>query len=211
MNITLKKSTEKLADFFAHTKTQIMGLNPDEKEYQKHYKRFFNQFCKEAIEHSMTPSGELRANPIAGAVKPQFSFDKVVDKFYKGDTKTEKILKHQVDSAIHSLVSAFMQIRLGVQAKATKEKQSDMVFNEKGSDAMLEVELNRYTAYMVSGFLYGYLENFFSQPLAELPDVFEKALPKDINGEVSLRVLRNKTNRNQFAKLFFQAGKDYKS
>lgn len=210
MNITLKKSTEKLADFFAKTKTQMMGFNPDEKEYQKHYKKYFNQFCKEAVEHSMTPSGELKANPIAGAVKPQFSFDKVVDKYYKGDTRTIKILKHQADSAIQSLVSAFMRIRLGVQAKSTKDKKSDMVFSEKGADAMLEVEMNRYIAYMVSGFLYGYLENFFMQPLDKLPDVFEDALPKDVNGETSLRVLRNKTNRNKFAKIFFQAGKNYR-
>lgn len=209
MNVTLKKSSEKLADFFATTKTGMMGLNPDEKEYQKHYKKYFNQFLKEAVEHSMTPSGELKSNPIAGAVKPMFDFSNVVGNNFKGDLKTKKILIHQINSAISSLSSAFMQINIGVQPKSTKDKKSDMVFHEGGVDAMMEVEYNRYIAYMVTGFLYGYIENFFKQPLDKLPEVYEQALPKDVNGEVSLRSLRNKNNRNIFARLFYKAGKDF--
>jgi hypothetical protein len=208
--IYLKKSTEKLADFFAHTKTQLMGISPDDKNYNRWYKKYFKQFCEEAVLHSMTPSGELKANPIASAVKSEFTVDPVIDKHFRGSQAQAKVLKHQIDSAIQSLVSAFLQIRFGTQAKNSKEKESDLTYKSGDAEGMLEVEMNRYFTYMVGGLMYGYIEKFFDQPVGNFPDIFEEMLPKDTNGEISLRSLRNKAERKKFAKAFVQAGKQVK-
>jgi len=208
--IHLKKSTEKLADFFAHSKAQMMGYSQDEPDYNKHYKKYFNEFCKEAVLHSMTPSGEIKANPIASAVKKEFSIDKVIDTHFKGTQTDAKIIKHQVDSAIQSLVSAFMQIRFGANLKSKNGAPSVIEYSETGVDEMLAVEVNRYATYMVAGMLYGYLEKFFNQPTEAFTEIFQESLPKDVNGEISLRSLRNKKNRTDFAKMFVEVGKNVK-
>ena len=208
--VYLKKNTEEMAKYFADMKTQLLGINPEDKNYQKYYNKFFKNFCEEALFHSMTPSGELRSNPIAGAVKGEFSLDNIVDKHFKGSSQKTKILKHQIDAAIQSLTSAFMQIRFGTQPKSTQDKKSDLVYKSGDADEMLEVELNRYFSYMVAGLLYGYIDKFFNQKAVEnsFPQIFEEMLPKDVNGEVSLRSLRSKANRKKFAKTFFETGKN---
>lgn len=206
--VYMKKNTEELAKFFADMKTQLLGVNPEDSNYKKYYNKFFKQFCEEALLHSMTPSGELKSNPIAGAVKSEFSLDNIVDKHFKGNQATAKILKHQVDSAIQSLTSAFMQIRFGTQPKSSKEKPSDLMYKSGGKDEMFDVELNRYFSYMVAGLIYGYMEKFFNQPVNNFPEIFESMLPKDTNGEVSLRSLRNKSNRKKFAKVFVETGRE---
>ncbi len=208
--VYFKKSTEELADFVAHMKTQLMSINPEEKKYQKYYNEFFEQYCEEALLHSMTPSGELRANPIAGAVKSQFSFDPIIDEYSKLDANKNKVIKHQVDSAIQNLVSAFMQIRFGLQPKSKDGKLSDLMYKSGEGSEMEAIELNRYFSYMIAGLLYGYLEKFFSQPTQMFEEIFIEMLPKDSNGEVSLRSLRNKQNRKTFAKTFVETGKQIK-
>ena len=61
--IYLKKFMEKHAHLEAENFCDLMGIERGSKGYDKAYQKAFENFCLEAYEHSLTPSGELKGNP----------------------------------------------------------------------------------------------------------------------------------------------------
>jgi hypothetical protein len=215
MKVTMSKPTQEVAEFFAHHQCLLDGLEVGTKKYDKAFEKNMHRFCEEALLHSMTPSGEIRANPLPKSVKEEVSLNLVLDKYFAGNNQQKKILKNQLSSALNSLVSAFLQVRLDKSKKERGGKGSDFAFKghapkgELSIEQKLEIEKNRYLSYLVSGLMFGWMERFFNQDISHFDDLMRQAL--DYEGKSDrelLKMLSNPKYRAKFIKQFYELARN---
>lgn len=215
MNVTLSKATKEVADFFAHHQCLMDGLEVGTKNYDNAFKRNHHRFCEEALNHSLTPSGAIKNNPLPKSVKNEVSLKNVLDQFYSGNSTQQKVIENQVSSSVNSLVNAFLMVRLNKTRKGNAERGSDFAFNKKADkgtmtiEEKLEVENNRYLSYMVSGLMIGWIERFFKQDISIYDSLMRQAVDSEGKTEKQLlKLLSNPKYREQFIKKFYDLGKD---
>lgn len=215
MNITMSKQTQKMADFFATNMCLLDGLEVGTAKFKNWHDKYVHQYCEEALLHSLTPSGEIKSNPLPKSVKRDVSLTSVLNQYYSGDAGSRKILDNQLSASVNSLVTAFLKIRLDKSRKEQGGRGSDFAYKghgEKGSmtlDDKLKIENNRYMSYVVSGLMTGWIEQFFQQNVNQYQELIMKALP-DLEGKELLKFMSDTNNRAKFTKQFFQLGKDFR-
>lgn len=180
--VVLPVFLEKYAHHYAETACDLNGYemvsNPVSKEkndeYSKQYKKYFQQFCKEAYDHSLTPSGNLKSNPTTPKV-PRGVYNelpltnvhgKIREIMPKAGAEERQMVANQMKSSILSFVNIILITKFGLKVKPDAKGASDFEYNEKQGDgeymsflgekatpskaSMLRAEINRYLRYAIT-------------------------------------------------------------
>jgi len=203
------------------------GFNPekfDDARYQatkdpylKHFHHTVYNFCKEAYQHSLTPSGEMKSNPGS----PQMSKDiyqyfkffygpgGYLDKFTSGMNPAEK------NDQIRQMKASVMHLSMLYLRLKAKKKKEDFVFPEKASEIdMRKAVINRYYRILVNASTHAILEALFATEPKEIESflsstVFKGKGKAGLDTEYSLsksglRELQSEAARQAFAKMIYE-------
>jgi len=208
--------------------TPPAGFNPekfDDPRYQDtkdpylaHFHSTVYNFCKEAYQHSLTPSGEMKSNPGS----PQMSKDiyQYFKFFYGSDGFLEKqtpgltaLEKNEQIRQMKASVMHLSMLYLRLKAKKTKK---DFVFPEKATEPDLRKAIvNRYYRMLVNASTHAILTSLFSTDPKEIDDFLKtvtfRAKDKKSGQEVTYNLatshineLQSETARQTFAKMIYE-------
>lgn len=203
LDVAVSENMDAMAGFFADMSCLQEGLKAGTKEYEKCFSASKQRFLEEAFLHSLTPSGEIGANPLPQKLRANLGIDKLVKKYFSGSREESEILTNQINSALNNLSSAFMQIRLNKTVKERFGKKSDLAYQkgQKGEGAKESVEKSRYLALMVASMMYGYIYKFFDQDLTGLEPFLVDQMKEVTGGD--LKKLNTEKARKAFVNNLF--------
>jgi len=175
--VVLPSEMEEQAMHFGEVHAEISCHPFGSPEYKDAYGRGFYRFCHEAYTHSMTPSGNLGANPSTPRISKN-NYDVMlnwVDDLGKKKGFTKKQItdsKAQIRTAITILAHQYLNLMTSIQVKSGKGKnatKSDLVY-KKNVDTKtpyenmighMEVEKRRFVRLFVASMISAFLDFLF--------------------------------------------------
>jgi hypothetical protein len=221
--VMLPKHMEPQARLFAEIACELEGLTPSSSQYKKIYKQAYYDFCLEAYKHSLSPSGELGANPKAGHAS-SITKDHMMAVNKMTDIWAEKLPKDarekittRLRSSITNLTHLFFEVqksyntkgrgekgKKGREARKTHASDYEITSSMKGdygqmAQVMIRLYERNFMATVITMAIYG----VFSADYANTQEMLSTFIPeiKNSDWENPKRLytkLRKKENRDQF-------------
>jgi hypothetical protein len=224
--VILPRHMENQAKHFGKIAADLSGFNEKSQEYKDAYLSGVYEFCYEGYNHSMTPSGELGANPATPRIaKNSYDvlltfLDVVNDLRPKQKRFTNAVMasyKRRVRAALTSLTHVFLEMKLDmspdrkVNRKSPMEykKRNDQLSEKENIEVWLETETNRYERLMVASILSGFLQQLFmSDQIVTNEKMLKKYMPNwnailDVKKQWFL--MKKKVSRVDFMRLVQKA------
>jgi hypothetical protein len=166
------------------------------KKKKELYQQSFYEYCKEAYEHSLSPSGNLRNNPTTPVVSND-SIEKlnIADKIinmgktkeirarlkHADSSKNEKELTYlysQYKGALLSMASIVMKIKLGYTIKG--ENSAYAYSSDDEMVDVLDADKVRYYRLGVLTSLINVVDNIFNMNTTDLENILDENLPMNL-------------------------------